>query len=341
MKTSKPIDRLLSILTYRRQHESEGEREFIETYFKGFKTLTNNEGEILAYIYENHNKKAKTNILWSCHIDTMHHKNPEQITQEVFIDSFNTAFVDHTSDCLGADDGAGVFLLLEMINANVEGTYIFHRGEERGCWGSSQVAELHADYIKQFTHAIAFDRRGTTSIITHQRSDRCASDEVGKALIKLFGKGFELDPTGVYTDTAEYTHLVGECLNISIGYQSEHTSAETLDTNHVLNLRDITIAYDWARQTLPSVRKPEPRRTYSFFGAHNRTIIDDLPTYDDLLYSDYKSMLKWVKNAKPEDIANVIYDLVDQMQYLEEQHYYNADAMNDDGDLLDRAPYHY
>jgi len=342
MKTSKPIDRLLSILTYRRQHESEGERDFIETYFKGFDTLKNEAGEVLAYIYDNHSKKAKTNILWSAHIDTMHHKTPELITQEVFVDTFGTAFVDQASDCLGADDGAGVFLLLEMIDANVEGTYIFHRGEERGCWGSSQVAELHADYIKQFTHAIAFDRRGNTSIITHQRSDRCASDELGKALIKLFGKGFQLDPTGVYTDTAEYTHLIGECLNISIGYQSEHTSAETLDTNHVLNLRDIMIAYDWTRQALPSVRKPEKRKQYSFYGAHNRLTTDDLPTYDDLLYTDYKSMLKWVKSAKPDDIADVIYDLVDQLQYMEDQQYFYADEpMNDHDAPLDRAPYHY
>jgi hypothetical protein len=135
MKTSKPIDRLLNILTYRRQHESEGEREFIETYFKDFKTLTNEDGETLAYIYDNHNKKAKTNILWSAHIDTMHNSTPELITQEVFLDTFGTAFVDQASDCLGADDGAGVFLMLEMIDANVEGTYIFHRGEERGGWG--------------------------------------------------------------------------------------------------------------------------------------------------------------------------------------------------------------
>ena len=155
MKTTKPIDRLLNILTYRRQHESEGEREFIETYFNGFETLTNEAGEVLAYIYKNHNKKAKTNILWSAHIDTMHNSTPELITQEVFIDAFGTAFVDSTSDCLGADDGAGVFLMLEMIDANIEGTYIFHRGEERGGWGSSQVAELHADFIKQFTHAVA------------------------------------------------------------------------------------------------------------------------------------------------------------------------------------------
>ena len=62
MKTSKPIDRLLSILTYRRGHESEGERAFIEAHFKNFETLTNETGEVLAYIYKNHNKKAKTNI---------------------------------------------------------------------------------------------------------------------------------------------------------------------------------------------------------------------------------------------------------------------------------------
>ena len=340
MKTTKPIDRLLNILTYRRQHESEGEREFAQTYFKGFKTLTNEEGETLAYIYENHNKKAKTNILWSAHIDTMHNSTPELITQEVFLDTFGTAFVDQASDCLGADDGAGVFLLLEMIDANIEGTYIFHRGEERGGWGSSQVAELHADFIKQFTHAVAFDRRGNTSIITHQRGGRCASDELGKALIKLFGKDFELDTTGIYTDTAEYAHLVPECLNISIGYNSEHTSNETLDTNHVLRMRDTILAYDWTRQSLPVVRKPEPRRTYSYFGAHNRAINDDLLRYEDIMYMDYKSLLKWIKTAKPEEIAGTIYDLIDQVQYLEDAQYFTPSEYDQD-ERLDRVPYAY
>ena len=50
----------------------------------------------------------------------MHNSTPELITQEVFLDTFGTAFVDQASDCLGADDGAGVFLMLEMIDANVE-----------------------------------------------------------------------------------------------------------------------------------------------------------------------------------------------------------------------------
>ena len=85
MKTiNKPIDRLLNILTYRRQHESEGEREFSEIYFKDFKTLKNEEGETLAYIYDNHNKKAKTNILWSAHIDTMHNKTPNLLRKKFF-----------------------------------------------------------------------------------------------------------------------------------------------------------------------------------------------------------------------------------------------------------------
>jgi hypothetical protein len=340
MKTTKPLDRLLSILTYRRQHDSEGERDFINTYFKDFKTLTNEDGEVLAYLYENHNRKAKTNILWSAHIDTMHNRTPELITQEVFMDAFGTAFVDQASDCLGADDGAGVFLMLEMIDANVEGTYIFHRGEERGGWGSSQVAELHADYIKQFTHAVAFDRRGTTSIITHQRGERCASDELGHALIKLFGKDFQLDTTGVYTDTAEYSHLVPECLNISIGYQSEHTSNETLDTNHVLRMRDTILAYDWTRQALPVVRKPEPRRSYSFYGTHNRAMNDDLLRYEDIMYMDYKSLLKWIKSAKPDEIAGTIYDLIDQVQYLEDAQYFTPSEYDQD-ERLDRTPYAY
>ena len=226
------MNKLLDIMTYRREHDSKGEQAFIKKYLKGFNPIKNKAGEILAYSYEV-KKKSKNNILWSCHIDTMHRSDPNTIKQDVYLDQFDVAFVDDKDDCLGADNGAGVFLMLEMIEARIAGTYVFHRGEEKGCWGSSQIARDHEDFLKTFTHAIAFDRKGTTSIITHQSGSRACSDKVGLQLASLFGMNYRLDDTGVYTDTAEYTHLIPECLNISIGYANEHTSKESLNVAHV------------------------------------------------------------------------------------------------------------
>jgi len=305
------MNRLLDIMTYRREHDSKGEKAFIKTYLKGFKPIKNKTGEILAYSYEIASKN-KNRVLWSCHIDTMHRNQPDVIKQEVYIDPFDVAFVDNKSDCLGADNGAGVFLLLEMIDAGIAGTYLFHRGEEKGCWGSSQIASEYEEYLKNFTHAIAFDRKGTTSIITHQSGSRACSDKLGIQLANLFGMGYKLDDTGVYTDTAEYTHLIPECLNISIGYANEHTSKESLDVSHVMALRDKILSIQWDKITLKKDRKPEPK--YSRYGYSYEYGL----SYDDLLYMNGEQIKQWAKTASPQEVAYLIQDLVSQIEYYEQ-----------------------
>lgn len=306
------MNKLLDIMTYRREHDSKGEQAFIKKYLKGFNPIKNKAGEILAYSYEV-KKKSKNNILWSCHIDTMHRSDPNTIKQDVYLDQFDVAFVDDKNDCLGADNGAGVFLLLEMIEARIAGTYIFHRGEEKGCWGSSQIASDHEDFLKTFTHAIAFDRKGTTSIITHQSGSRACSDKLGLQLASLFGMNYRLDDTGVYTDTAEYTHLIPECLNISIGYANEHTSKESLNVAHVLTLRGKIFSIPWGSIALEVDRKPEPK--YSRYGQFN---FDYGLAYDDLLYMNGDQIKKWAKTASPQEITYLIQDLVSQISYYEE-----------------------
>ena len=326
MKTTKQHDtlrhNLLKILSIRRQHGSKGEAYFIETYLSGgdVQQLKNDTGEVIAYYIDNRKENSTANkILWSCHIDTMHNTNPDQLTQEVYCDDFGTAFVDSTSDCLGADDGAGAFLLLEMVRrANIGGVYIFHRGEERGCWGSKQVAIHHADFLKQFNHAIAFDRRGTTSVITHQMGERASSDKCSNAIASLLGMGYVLDDTGLYTDTAQYMGQISECLNISIGYQSEHSHTETLDTDHVLKLRDKILAIKWNEITLPHERdctKTEFKEGYNTYGAYDYYGMGTSPIIDELYSKDYRGLLQWVKTAHPEDIADAMSELLDVYAY--------------------------
>ena len=336
---------LHDILTYRRAHDSEGERAFIEQYLAHMETLTNDKGEVLAYVVRNQEPSDHHNILWSAHIDTMHKATPD-IRQEIYIDGFNTAFVDDKADCLGADNGAGVWLLFEMIDAGVSGTYIFHRGEERGCWGSKQLADQHSDWLKTFTHAIAFDRRGTTSIITHQRGGRACSDTLGQRLIDALGMNYQLDDTGIYTDVAEYAHLIPECVNISIGYANEHGNKETLDLDHAQRLRDRMLAIDWHNLPLPADRTPAelmPSYNYgSFYGGLNSYSAnsywdDEDASYFDLMHMDAKQLLAWTRKNSAHTIADVLDDLLLRIQMLEDE----LGFMQDNQEPADYMPAYY
>lgn len=326
------MENLISILETRRQHNSAGEASFIEQYIMPLKPIemTNPNGEVIAYVVDNTHGHSK--VLWSAHVDTMHRDKKgtsESLTQEVWLGDDGVAFVTDQADCLGADDGAGMYLMFEMIMNDVAGTYIFHRGEEIGCWGSSAMAKHHRDWLAKFTHAIAFDRRGTTSIITHQRGERACSDALGNQLASLFGMGYELDPTGVYTDTAEYMDIIPECVNVSIGYYSEHSSAETLDTNHVYALRDVIVALDWDSITLVAERDPSVQEyrdygtTYSgwsgaWTGKASKSTAKlsayEMPSVDQLLSTTTRALTQWVSEADPEDVATLLQDMADQIE---------------------------
>jgi len=302
---------LLKIYSYRRQHDSQGEIQFAKDYLDFTTPIKDSTGEIIAYKYENA-KKSKNNILWTAHIDTVHYNAPDKVYQEVFLsEDGHTARVtktaptknnydprtvkqaSETNTCLGADDGTGVWLLLQMIKANVHGTYIFFRGEEQGCIGSKALAEEQEEYLKQFTHAIAFDRMGTTDVITKQSYSTCASDKFAKAFATATKSphiALKPCPNGVYTDTAEFPHLIPECTNISVGYINQHSDRETQDLKFLINLRDSIIKVDWATVDLPATRKPEAKDVYGFSNTWGNAVNDD---WSKGLYSNAVEEVLW------------------------------------------------
>src|SRR5271165_4530176 len=130
--------------------------------------------------------------------------------------------------------------MLEMIAAGVEGTYVFHRAEERGGLGSYHVSIYEPELLEGIEVAIAFDRKGTSSVITHQLGERCCSERFARGLAaQLAPLPYQADATGVFTDTANYMYQVSECTNISVGYYNEHGPRETLDLVHLKALRDV------------------------------------------------------------------------------------------------------
>lgn len=148
---------------------------------------------------------------------------------------------------LGADDKAGVTIMLWMIKHNIPGLYYFFIGEEVGCIGSGLAAK-YGDFKGKYDRIISFDRKGTNSVITYQSSSRSCSDDFAKQLAKELNKSglsYKLDDTGVYTDSAEFVDVIPECTNLSVGYYSEHTFRESQDIKHLTKLANSCLLVDW------------------------------------------------------------------------------------------------
>lgn len=243
------LNELLDMLTYSRPAGSDSEREFLERYVL---TLPNVEYDHCKPYGNWHVQIGESRILWSCHTDTVAHQSRRQMIKY----RRNSGIIslhkrEKVSNCLGADDTAGCYILRQMILRGIPGHYVFHACEERGCKGSEALASQYPDWIREsFDYAIALDRGGKSSIITHQTPGRTASDHfalaLGDALPTL---KYRADDTGIYTDTVSYADLISECSNLSVGYEHCHSWRETLDANHVMRLLEALCALDQSKLT--------------------------------------------------------------------------------------------
>lgn len=200
--------------------------------------------------------------MFTCHLDTASYAE----TKVNHVWDKNYIKTDGSS-ILGADDKAGMVVLLYMIENKVPGLYYFFLGEERGCIGSSDVADnwKSLPYQDRINKVVSFDRRGTTSVITEQFGGVCCSDEFAKELSNQLNSheqtfSFRPDPTGIYTDSAQFTDLVSECTNISVGYYNEHSHHETQDIEFLIKLCKAVVKLDWEK--LPVVRDTKKKDFY-------------------------------------------------------------------------------
>jgi hypothetical protein len=193
--------------------------------------------------------------MFTCHLDTA----TKALTNVNHVFDGDIIKTDGKS-ILGADDKAGVTILLYMIENKIPGLYYFFLGEEVGCVGSKKLAaQLKESKIEGINKVISFDRRNTNSIITYQSGTRCCSDEFGSALSKALNDvedsfKYKNDPTGLYTDSAQFIKIYPECTNISVGYWSEHTFGESQNIKHLEKLAEACLKVDW--ESLPVKRDP-------------------------------------------------------------------------------------
>ena len=209
--------------------------------------------------------ETTSRVMFTAHTDTVH-KNADTTrhTQQLaYIDDKHEIVglpLDSGSSCLGADDGTGCWILLRLIEAKIPALYVFFRAEEIGGLGSEYYRndKANADLLGSLTHCISFDRKGYNDIITEQWGGQCASESWATNFAKQLNtidSTISLSPNaGTFTDSANFADIIAECTNISVGYDKQHTDAETQDMAFADKLVNALLQIDWLKQ--PSHRNP-------------------------------------------------------------------------------------
>lgn len=151
------------------------------------------------------------------HMDTVFKTQPE----DVFYDRQKN--VMWSPDGLGADDRAGVFMIMNIVKAGFRPHIIFTTDEEIGGLGAKELSKKKMPF-KELSYIIQLDRRGTNDCVFYD----CDNPEF-TAYIEKFGF---VETWGTFTDISYLCPAWGVAgVNLSVGYENEHSAVETLHVN--------------------------------------------------------------------------------------------------------------
>lgn len=326
---------LLEMLSFKRPAGSKAERQFIQRFITPLGAKADAAGNYWLRIGE-------APVMWSCHTDTVHDTGGRQ---RLIYTGPGILGIDPDckSNCLGADDTAGVWLMHEMAQAKIPGLYLFHRSEENGCIGSRWIAKKRPEGLSGLKYAIALDRRGKTDVITHQGGRTC-SDEFAKSLAAEIGMGYSPCKNGIFTDTASYPDLIGECTNLSVGYQGAHTASEKLDEQFLFELKEKMLHLNVSN--LVASRNPgDPRESaytydyrntggYDYGGYYDEWGGGGQPHYHHSRGSNYgsnnRAVSVWQGRDNQQTILQIVKDAPHAVASLLEDFGYDAKTLKQD-----------
>jgi hypothetical protein len=159
--------------------------------------------------------KGDIPITLVAHMDTVF----KQLPQEFFYD--NKQCVLWSPQGLGADDRAGVFAIVQIIRAGYRPHIILTTDEECGALGASAVIRDYPESFAEMKYIIQLDRRG---------KDDCVFYDCDNPKFEKYIENF-----GFITNYGSFSDISILCpewkiagVNLSIGYEDEHSIAERL-----------------------------------------------------------------------------------------------------------------
>lgn len=240
-----------------RPQDSVSQRQFCKRFLEPVFGLPDEHGNYIHQIGD------QPKLCFTAHHDTVH---KDSGMQKLVVSNDIVSVADSkVSNCLGADCTTGIYIILSMIEAGIDGTYVIHAAEESGCKGSSSLVEDYPYWLEYTRAVISFDRYGDNSVITHQMGLRTASDEFAMSFATALDMPqLKPDSGGSYTDSNEYGLIVPECTNISVGYYGQHGTNETQDLQYLDKLVESLLCADWSQ--LVFVRDPKEVEYAPYYG---------------------------------------------------------------------------
>lgn len=155
----------------------------------------------------------------------------------------NTIYSGHSTFGIGADDRAGVAMLWLM--PDLGHSILLTDNEEIGMLGSSKFATSHLMQDVQKTHSfiVSFDRKGSNDFKCYN----VGTDPFRQYLTEQL-PGFSEPDRKSFTDICVLSKDI--CgVNLSCGYENEHTQAEHVDIG--VWTRNFNIFSSWLSKPLP------------------------------------------------------------------------------------------
>lgn len=144
--------------------------------------------------------------------------------EEIFYDMHHNVL--WSPDGLGADDRAGVFIILQIIRSGLRPHIIFTTDEEVGAVGAAALAKKDCPF-KDLRYMIELDRHGTNDCVFYDCDNREFAEYV-----ESFGF---ISTWGSFSDISVLCpewEVAG--VNLSVGYRDEHSVSEVLFVNPLL-----------------------------------------------------------------------------------------------------------
>lgn len=233
----------------------------------------------LDYIYA----EGDIPIALAAHMDTVFEKDTLYSQRELFYDRVkNTMWCDKGA---GFDDKAGIYAIFQILKSGLKPHVIFTTDEEKGCIGATALATLRQPF-KDLKYIIQLDRRGVNDCVFYD----CDNPEFVK-YVETFGF---TEAIGSFTDISDICpawKVAG--VNLSVGYNCEHTTSETLYVPALLNTID-RVKKMLSEAVIPAFEYIPSKYSYgSYFGPYSDYYgygpgyCDDYPGWDEDPYAGY------------------------------------------------------
>lgn len=189
------------------------------------------------------------------HMDTVFKNPPKNIYYD------ERQGVLWSPDGLGADDRAGIFAILKILQSGLLPTIIFTTDEESGGLGADSLIRDYPECPTNLKYIIQLDRRGTSDCVFYDCNN--------KDFIKYVEDFGFIENFGSFSDISIICpewKIAG--VNLSIGYEDEHSFTETLHINPLFSTI-AKIKRMLKEKTIPSF-KYIPSPLYKYKGTYSK-----------------------------------------------------------------------